>query len=200
MSGAPRSGCVTAICTSDSSGEYSRELLWNRRSLSAMNFASDNAAGIAPEILAAIARANAGCALRTGQLPSPLAVSGAEQSFRHRYGPQSHRRTHTAAGAVQQAVVGPQGIEGRIVDAHPRRFADPQDDSIFHPRTWHRAAGCARTLGRLSNHPTRPRRASRGNGAAAANQPRRVMKTIAFVSWQIVDDDDISGPQRWRQR
>lgn len=26
------------------------------------------------------------------------------------------------------------------------------------------------------------------------------MKTIAFVSWQIVDDDDISGPQRWRQR
>src|SRR6516165_10951724 len=40
----------------------------------------------------------------------------------------------------------------------------------------------------------------RGNGAAAANQPRRVMKTIAFVSWQIVDDDDISGPQRWRQR
>ena len=28
----------------------------------------------------------------------------------------------------------------------------------------------------------------------------RVMKTIAFVSWQIVDDDDISGPQRWRQR
>jgi hypothetical protein len=24
------------------------------------------------------------------------------------------------------------------------------------------------------------------------------MKTIAFVSWQIVDDDDISGPQRWR--
>jgi hypothetical protein len=35
---------------------------------------------------------------------------------------------------------GPQGIEGRIVDAHPRRFADPQDDSIFHPRTWHRAA------------------------------------------------------------
>ena len=22
----------------------------------------------------------------------------------------------------------------------------------------------------------------------------------AFVSWQIVDDDDISGPQRWRQR
>ena len=87
-----------------------------------------------------------------------------------------------------------------LIDAHPRRFADPQDDSIFHPRTWHRAAGCARTLGRLSNHPTRPRRASRGNGAAAANQPRRVMKTIAFVSWQIVDDDDISGPQRWRQR
>ena len=28
----------------------------------------------------------------------------------------------------------------------------------------------------------------------------RVMKTIAFVSWQIVDDDDISAPQRWRQR
>ena len=40
---------------------------------------------------------------------------------------------------------GPQGIEARIIDAHPRRFADPQDDSIFHPRTWHRAAGCART-------------------------------------------------------
>ena len=114
-----------------------------------MNFASDNAAGIAPEILAAIARANAGCALRTGQLPSPLAVSGAEQSFRHRYGPQSHRRTHTAAGAVQQAVVGPQGIEGRIVDAHPRRFfADPQDDSNFHPRTWQRAA----RLGQVSFH------------------------------------------------
>ena len=95
---------------------------------------------------------------------------------------------------------GPQRLAARIIDAHPRRFADPQDDSIFHPRTWHRAAGCARTLGRLSNHPTRPRRASRGNGAAAANQPRRVMKTIAFVSWQIVDDDDISAPQRWRQR
>jgi hypothetical protein len=30
---------------------------------------------------------------------------------------------------------GPQGVEGGIVDAHPRRFADPQDDSIFHPRT-----------------------------------------------------------------
>jgi hypothetical protein len=26
---------------------------------------------------------------------------------------------------------GPQGIEGRIIDAHPRRFADPQDDFIF---------------------------------------------------------------------
>src|SRR6516165_1773666 len=51
----------------------------------------------------------------------------------------------------------PQGVDARIIDAHPRRFADPQDDSIFHPRTWQRAAGCARTLGRLSNHPTRPR-------------------------------------------
>jgi len=42
----------------------------------------------------------------------------------------------------QQFVVswGPQGIEARIIDAHPRKFADPQDDSIFHPRTWHRAA------------------------------------------------------------
>src|SRR6516164_351424 len=39
-----------------------------------------------------------------------------------------------------------------------------------------------------------------GAPRSAANQPRRVMKTIAFVSWQIVDDDDISGPQRWRQR
>ena len=27
-----------------------------------------------------------------------------------------------------------------VIDAHPRMFADPQDDSIFHPRTWHRAA------------------------------------------------------------
>ena len=35
---------------------------------------------------------------------------------------------------------GPQGMEGRIIDAHPRMFADLQDDSIFHPRTWHRAA------------------------------------------------------------
>src|SRR6516164_11685716 len=87
-----------------------------------------------------------------------------------------------------------------IIDAHPRMFADPQDDSIFHPRTWHRAAGCARTLGRLSNHPTRPRRASRGNGAAAANQPRRVMKTIAFVSWQIVDDDDLRAKRPQDQR
>jgi len=42
----------------------------------------------------------------------------------------------------QQFVIswGPQGVEGRIVDAHLHRFADPQDDSIFHPRTWHRAA------------------------------------------------------------
>jgi hypothetical protein len=30
---------------------------------------------------------------------------------------------------------GPQDVEARIIDAHPRRFADPQDDSIFHPRT-----------------------------------------------------------------
>src|SRR6516162_7480983 len=59
---------------------------------------------------------------------------------------------------------------------------------------------CARTLGRLSNHPTRPRRASRGNGAAAANQPRRVMKTIAFVSWQIVDDDDLRAKRPQDQR
>ena len=35
---------------------------------------------------------------------------------------------------------GPQRLAARIIDAHPRRFADPQDDSIFHPRTWHRAA------------------------------------------------------------
>ena len=42
----------------------------------------------------------------------------------------------------QQFVIswGPQGVEARIIDAHPCRFADPQDDSIFHPRTWHRAA------------------------------------------------------------
>ncbi|HEY4858216.1 MAG TPA: beta-eliminating lyase-related protein, partial [Xanthobacteraceae bacterium] len=31
-----------------------------------MNFASDNAAGVAPEIMAAIARANEGCALAYG--------------------------------------------------------------------------------------------------------------------------------------
>ena len=50
----------------------------------------------------------------------------------------------------QQFVItwGPQGVEGRIVDAHPRRFADPQDDSIFHPRTWQRAA----RLGQVSFH------------------------------------------------
>jgi len=39
-------------------------------------------------------------------------------------------------------------LEGRIVDAHPRRFADPQDDSNFHPRTWQRAA----RLGQVSFH------------------------------------------------
>ena len=27
-----------------------------------------------------------------------------------------------------------------LIDAHPRRIADPQDDFIFHPRTWQRAA------------------------------------------------------------
>src|SRR6516162_4486630 len=43
---------------------------------------------------------------------------------------------------------GPQRLAARINDAHPRRFADPQDDSIFHPRTWHRAA----RLGRVSFH------------------------------------------------
>jgi len=43
---------------------------------------------------------------------------------------------------------GPQGVKARINDAHPRRFADPQDDSIFHPRTWHRAA----RLGQVSFH------------------------------------------------
>ena len=36
-----------------------------------MNFASDNAAGIAPEILAAIARANEGAALGYGETPGP---------------------------------------------------------------------------------------------------------------------------------
>src|SRR6516165_11701556 len=35
-----------------------------------------------------------------------------------------------------------------LIDAHPRRFADPQDDSIFHPRTWHRAA----RFGQVSFH------------------------------------------------
>ena len=35
---------------------------------------------------------------------------------------------------------GPQRLAARIIDAHPRRFADPQDDSNFHPRTSHRAA------------------------------------------------------------
>src|SRR6516162_3389543 len=43
---------------------------------------------------------------------------------------------------------GPQRLAARINDAHPRRFADPQDDSIFHPRTWHRAA----RLGKVSFH------------------------------------------------
>ena len=43
---------------------------------------------------------------------------------------------------------GPQGIEGRIVDAHPRRFADPQDDSILHM-----AAGCALRAGQLPSPP-----------------------------------------------
>jgi len=43
---------------------------------------------------------------------------------------------------------GPQGVEARIIDAHPLRFADPQDDSIFHPRTWHWAA----RLGQVSFH------------------------------------------------
>ena len=33
---------------------------------------------------------------------------------------------------------GPQRLAARIIDALPRRFADHQDDSIFHPRTWHR--------------------------------------------------------------
>ena len=44
------------------------------------------------------------------------------------------------AGQTVCAELGAAGVEGRIIDAHPRRFADPQDDSIFHPRTWHRAA------------------------------------------------------------
>src|SRR6516165_8200601 len=35
---------------------------------------------------------------------------------------------------------GTQSVEARIIDPHPRRFADPQDDSIFLPRTWHRGA------------------------------------------------------------
>ena len=50
----------------------------------------------------------------------------------------------------QQFVInwGPQGVEARIIDAHPLRFADPQDDSIFHPRTWHWAA----RLGQVSFH------------------------------------------------
>src|SRR6516164_10691466 len=43
---------------------------------------------------------------------------------------------------------GPQRLAARVIDAHPRRFADPQDDSIFHPRTSHRAA----RLGQVSFH------------------------------------------------
>ena len=47
----------------------------------------------------------------------------------------------------QQFIIswGPQGVEGRIIDAHPRMFADLQDDSIFHARTSHRAARLGRS-------------------------------------------------------
>src|SRR6516164_2136195 len=46
---------------------------------------------------------------------------------------------------------GPQRLAARIIDAHPRRFADPQDDSIFHPRTWHRAARLEVSFHRLQH-------------------------------------------------
>ena len=72
-------------------------------------------------------------------------------------------QTYVVAGAQADAVLlsqiqevhsavlnwGPQRLAARIIDAHPRRFADPQDDSIFHPRTWHRAA----RLGQVSFQP-----------------------------------------------
>ena len=94
----------------------------------------------------------------------------------------------------------PQGVDARIIDAHPRKFADPQDDSIFHPRTWHRAAGLrshSRAAFKSSDTPSQSfarKRSCRRKPAEACHEDH------AFVSWQIVDDDDISGPQRWRQR
>src|SRR6516164_6840373 len=58
-------------------------------------------------------------------------------------------------------------LAARIIDAHPRRFADPQDDSIFHPRTWHRAARLEvrqdhRQLSRLGSKQGCARRATVG--------------------------------------
>ena len=71
---------------------------------------------------------------------------------------------------------GPQGVEARIIDAHPRRFADPQDDSIFHPRTWHRAA----RLGWVSFH-----RLQRGLHGWSWMRPfPRTLRTVATATLQ----------------
>jgi len=65
---------------------------------------------------------------------------------------------------VHSAVLnwGPQRLAARIIDAHPRRFADPQDDSNFHPRTWHRAARLG--AGQLPSPPARAARFELGGG------------------------------------
>ena len=79
---------------------------------------------------------------------------------------------------------GPQRLAARIIDAHPRRFADPQDDSIFHPRTWHRAA----RLGQVSFHLLQrglrgwsPRGLCRKVGAVDSNSESALASNISTV-------------------
>jgi len=95
----------------------------------------------------------------------------------------------SCSGRIGPTKDGP--LEDRILtkccafDAHPRMFADPQDDSNFHPRTWQRAA----RLGQVSFH-----RLQRGCAVGASGR-------MTFVSrlgqYDLVDTGRnfrVSGP------
>ena len=125
-----------------------------------MNFASDNAAGIAPEILEAIARANEGAALGYGADPWTAARRAAlRRDFRARRRgvPGADRDRGQCAGAcTSRAAVGRRALSRRVAyrDRRMRRAGvlrrRPQARRARRPRPQDRAGHARRARSRRS--------------------------------------------------
>ena len=140
-----------------------------------MNFASDNAAGIAPEILAAIARANAGAALAYGQ---DAWTSGGSSAIcravraRGRGVPGGDRHRRQCAGArASDAAMGRGAVPCRVAyrDRRMRRAG------IFRRRHQARRAWPARPARSRPRHCTRDRAGQWGG-------PHHVSATVLSLS------------------